>query len=155
MDCFSGVFGRGRSWIARFYCLVFFAFLLAPLVAVLLVARDSAHVGIGLLYGTVAIAWGLIVQVPGQTTRARLATTGQPSAPTNSDVIGLLLIHALELSLGLSVGWWNDAWPDGLRALGWGVLMPVGVADIVASSLTLVLARFDGYPVYPAGSGTG
>lgn len=148
-DCLRAVFARDdRSWWARLFCLAFIGLIIALPVTLLLAQKTDARLGSVVIFGVTALAWAAVIQAPSSRKR-RAVADGRP-INTARVLLWIGVVSAIELTLIIPpvLTWWNHNWPDSLRAVAWGIILPIGWLDLMASLLALVLAAFDGYPIY-------
>jgi hypothetical protein len=137
-DSVKRVFDRTADAGSRRWCAVFALLLGCPIVAIPLIAADPDRVGVGWLYALIAVGWAFVIEGS-----VKVEQRQPGSLPTTG-----LAILIVEVALGLSAGWWNGWLPDPLRAVGWGILIPGGFADVVAALLAIAPATLAGDPVY-------
>jgi hypothetical protein len=142
------VFDQNASPASRRWCAFFALWLACPILLIPLVAKSPGRVGVVWLYILVAVAWPFVIDESidaedhrAEADRTNLGRHGHRFGPG-------LFVLVLEVALGLSNGWWNGWMPGVLRAMCWGVLIPGGLADVIAALVAIPLAIYDGEPIY-------
>jgi hypothetical protein len=142
----AGTFVRGQSPIGRLWCVLYFALLIGLPLTLIFAQKSDQVLGNVLAYGITIVVWALALQWPtvkkqrivadGSTFDARMISTP------------FFVLTAVELILVLSTGWWNTHLPGVLRGVAWGIVAPLGWADLVCSLLTVLVTWCGGYPLY-------
>lgn len=143
LDCLLTVIRPSTTLTNRFLALIFVGFLAVTGVLVPLIGFDANRVGIVWLYVMSGVAWLLVTEAPGAGERRAKALRLPKEPPSKELLCGVLLIYAVELACGFSVLLWGQDGSDLVRAIRWGILLPVGLADLIAGLIGALIVASD------------
>lgn len=148
LDCLLALVRPATTPKNRFLAFIFVVFFSIPGLLIPLIGFDPDRVGIVWLYVVSGVVWLLVTEAPGAGERRAKALHLPERSPSKALLCGVLLIYAVELACGLSVILWGQDAPDPVRAIRWGILLPVGVADLIGGLIGGFIVTSDGLLIY-------